>query len=134
MATVRIFNVFAGAGNFSVHHRVQNGSGAHPASYPMGTSCRGKRMSGAIPPFPNTPPWRGAQLKHRDKASFYCLSEKYGTFQGVKERANKMSHCRLIIDLLIKTYFKDFVFLLRPTQRTTKVRFSSRLKAVSTDI
>jgi hypothetical protein len=27
----------AGAGNFSPHHRVQNGSGAHPASYPMGT-------------------------------------------------------------------------------------------------
>jgi hypothetical protein len=25
------------AGNFSVHHRVQNGSGAQPASYPMGT-------------------------------------------------------------------------------------------------
>jgi hypothetical protein len=27
----------AGAGNFSLHHRVQNGSGAHPASYPMDT-------------------------------------------------------------------------------------------------
>jgi hypothetical protein len=27
----------AGAGNFSLHHRVQNGSGAHPASYAMGT-------------------------------------------------------------------------------------------------
>jgi hypothetical protein len=27
----------AGAGNFSLHHRVQNGCGAHPASYPMGT-------------------------------------------------------------------------------------------------
>jgi hypothetical protein len=27
----------AGDGNFSLHHRVQNGSGAHPASYPMGT-------------------------------------------------------------------------------------------------
>jgi hypothetical protein len=26
-----------GAGNFSHHHRVQNGSGAHPASYPMDT-------------------------------------------------------------------------------------------------
>jgi hypothetical protein len=26
-----------GAGNFSLHHRVQNGSGAHPASCPMGT-------------------------------------------------------------------------------------------------
>jgi hypothetical protein len=26
----------AGAGNFSFHHRAQNGSGAHPTSYPMG--------------------------------------------------------------------------------------------------
>jgi len=25
-----------GAGNFSLHHRVRNGSAAHPASYPMG--------------------------------------------------------------------------------------------------
>jgi hypothetical protein len=35
----------AGAGNFSIHHRVQNGSGAHPASYPRGlrgTFPRGK--------------------------------------------------------------------------------------------
>jgi hypothetical protein len=27
----------AGAGNFSLHYRVQNSSGAHPASYPIGT-------------------------------------------------------------------------------------------------
>jgi hypothetical protein len=27
----------AGAGNFSLRHRVQTGSGAHPASYPVGT-------------------------------------------------------------------------------------------------
>jgi hypothetical protein len=27
----------AGAGNFSLSHRVQNGSGTHPASYSMGT-------------------------------------------------------------------------------------------------
>jgi hypothetical protein len=27
----------AGAGNFFLHLRVQNGSGAHPASYQMGT-------------------------------------------------------------------------------------------------
>jgi hypothetical protein len=27
----------AGAGSFSLHHRVQNGSGAHPASCPRGT-------------------------------------------------------------------------------------------------
>jgi hypothetical protein len=29
----------AGAGNFSLHHPVQNGSGSHPVSYPMGTWC-----------------------------------------------------------------------------------------------
>jgi hypothetical protein len=27
-------------------------------------------MSGAIPPLPNTPSWRGTQLKHRDKFTF----------------------------------------------------------------
>jgi hypothetical protein len=27
----------AGAGNFSLHHHVQNGSGTHRAFYPMGT-------------------------------------------------------------------------------------------------
>jgi hypothetical protein len=39
----------AGAGNFSPHHRVQNGSGAHPASYPMGTrgSFPGGKAAGA---------------------------------------------------------------------------------------
>jgi hypothetical protein len=39
----------AGAGNFSLHHRVQNGSGAHPASYPMGTggSFHGSKAVGA---------------------------------------------------------------------------------------
>jgi hypothetical protein len=36
----------AGAGNFSLHPRVQNGSGAHPASYPMGT--RGSFLEGKL--------------------------------------------------------------------------------------
>jgi hypothetical protein len=37
------------AGNFSLHHRVQNGSRAHPVSYPMGTkgSFRGVKATGA---------------------------------------------------------------------------------------
>jgi hypothetical protein len=55
----------------SLHHRIQNGSGAHRASYPMGTGgsfpggkaagtwswplisiqCRGQRMNEAIPPL-----------------------------------------------------------------------------------
>jgi hypothetical protein len=38
-----------GAGNFSLHHRIHNGSGAHPASYPMGTrgSFLGSEAAGA---------------------------------------------------------------------------------------
>jgi hypothetical protein len=39
----------AGTGNFSLHHRVQNGSGAHPASYSVGTrgSFPGGKAAGA---------------------------------------------------------------------------------------
>jgi hypothetical protein len=39
----------AGAGNFSIHHRVQNGSAAHQVSYTMGTgdSFPGGKAAGA---------------------------------------------------------------------------------------
>jgi hypothetical protein len=39
----------AGVGNFSLHHWVQNGSGPHPASYPVGTrgSFPGGKAAGA---------------------------------------------------------------------------------------
>jgi hypothetical protein len=38
-----------GAGNLSLHHYIQNSSGAHPASYPMGTrgSFREGKEAGA---------------------------------------------------------------------------------------
>jgi hypothetical protein len=38
-----------GAGNFSLRHRVQTGSGAHPASYSIGTggSFPGGKAAGA---------------------------------------------------------------------------------------
>jgi hypothetical protein len=69
-----------------LHHHVQNGSGADPASYPMGTRAvslgvkRPGREADHSPPssaefkewveiylhYPYTPPWRGAQLQHRD--------------------------------------------------------------------
>jgi hypothetical protein len=88
----------AGAVNFSLHHRVQNGSGAHPVSCLMGTGAllvgvkRPRCEADHSPPSsaeikewvaiyvhsPNTPSWRGAQLKHRDnftltfyKTNFY---------------------------------------------------------------
>jgi hypothetical protein len=37
---VKKVRFLAGAGNFSLHHHIQTGSGIHPASYPLGT--RGK--------------------------------------------------------------------------------------------
>jgi len=70
----------AGAGNFSLPHHVQTGSGTHPASYPMGTggSFPGDKAAGReadhSPPSnaedigcvdlylhsPNTSSWRGS--------------------------------------------------------------------------
>jgi hypothetical protein len=78
------------AGNFSLHYCIQNGSGAHPASYPMGTrdsfpgdkaarawswpltpsNAKVKEWVGLYLHSPNTPSWRGAQLKHRDNFTF----------------------------------------------------------------
>jgi hypothetical protein len=43
------FRFPAGAGNFSLHHRVQNGSGAYSASYSIGTmrSFPGDKAAGS---------------------------------------------------------------------------------------
>jgi hypothetical protein len=80
----------AGAGNFSFHHRVQNGSGVHPTSYRIGTRgsfpevkagwawswpltymyCRGQECTESYLHSPNTPSWRGVQLKHRGIFTF----------------------------------------------------------------
>jgi hypothetical protein len=38
-------------------------------------------MSGAIPLFPNTPSWRGAQLRHRDNFTFYFKREEDGSWR-----------------------------------------------------
>jgi hypothetical protein len=73
----------AGAGNFSLHHRVQTGSGAHPASYPMDTRgcfsggnvagawswpltsiyCRVQECMESYLHSPNSPSLHGGQLK-----------------------------------------------------------------------
>jgi hypothetical protein len=78
------------AGNFSLHHRLQNGSGAHPASYPMGTRgsfsgckaagawswpltsiyCRGQRVRGAIPQHPQYAFIAWCLVKHSDNFNF----------------------------------------------------------------
>jgi hypothetical protein len=85
----------AGAGNFSLPHRAQNGSGGLPApiqwvpgALSLGVKRPGREADRSPPssaevkecvelyPLPNTLSWRGAQLKHRDNFTF--------TFEGYK--------------------------------------------------
>jgi hypothetical protein len=71
-------------GNFSLYYRVQTDSGAHPASYPMGTrSSFPEGEADHSPPsnaevknewsYTSTPKnssWRGAWLKHKEDFTF----------------------------------------------------------------
>jgi hypothetical protein len=41
--------VMAEAGDFSLHHRVQNGSGAHPSSYPIQWVTVALSLGGKVP-------------------------------------------------------------------------------------
>jgi hypothetical protein len=81
----------AGAGNFYLHHRVQNGSGAHAAFYPMGTRdsfpggkaaeawlwplylVQRSRICGATPPLPQYVFMAWCLVKHRDNFTFTFL-------------------------------------------------------------
>jgi hypothetical protein len=101
----------AGAGNFSLHHHIQNSSGAHPASFPVGTRVlslgikRLGREADHSPPSsakvkecvelyfhsPNMPSWHGAQLKkHRDNFTFYLyfslMYSHVGKIHGVTHK------------------------------------------------
>jgi hypothetical protein len=79
------------AGNFSLHHRAQNGPGATqlpvqwvPDVLSLGIKRLGRDAEHSPPSnaevkewvelylySSNTPSWRGAQLKHRDNFTFY---------------------------------------------------------------
>jgi hypothetical protein len=92
----------AEAENFSLHHRVQNGSGAHPVSYPTGTrgffpgvKRLGREADQSLPSSAeveeclelylhshNMASWRGAQLKHRDNFTLLYFTLLYFTLLG----------------------------------------------------
>jgi hypothetical protein len=81
----------AGAGNFSLHHCVQNDSGpnqphiqwvigalslgvkrlGHEADHSPPSSAEVNEWVELCLHSPSTPSWRGAQLKHRDNFTFY---------------------------------------------------------------
>jgi hypothetical protein len=111
------------AGNVSLHHCVQNGSAAHPASYPMGTrvfslgwSRRGvklnnhlhlvqrSRMRGAIPPIPLYVFMKWCFVKHRET---YLLSlHKGGYFFKMYIRFTGQEIAKLFCQNLI-TMFRE---------------------------
>jgi hypothetical protein len=107
----------AGAGNFSLHLLVQNGSGAHPASYPMGTrgSFPGGKVAGAWS-WPltsaevkeweelyfhslSTPSWRGAQLKAEGQLYLLPLGE-------TGARRYSVQICAVYLGLLLGSWWK----------------------------
>jgi hypothetical protein len=57
-------------------------------------------MSRAIPPLPNTPSWRGAQLKHRDNFTFtFYTINKSGNVMSAGWKASDTQNNSLTIDL-----------------------------------
>jgi hypothetical protein len=68
----------AGAGNFSLRHRVQNGSGAHPASYTTGT--RGSSLGVKRPRCEADP---SPHLVPRPKNEWSCTSTSPPRLHGV---------------------------------------------------
>jgi hypothetical protein len=97
----------AGAGSFSVHHRVQTGSGALPVSYPMGTRCsfpgdkaarawswpltsircRAQRMNGAILHSPVR--LHGLVLRDRDNFLYLYLTLLYLFYNSFSHRVTR---------------------------------------------
>jgi hypothetical protein len=67
----------SGEGNFSLHHFLQTGSGAHPASYPMGTgsSFPGDKVAGAWTwPLTSSPSWEAdshLDIQENPRLAFY---------------------------------------------------------------
>jgi hypothetical protein len=68
----------AGAGNFSLHHRVQTDSGAHPASYPTVTGGSFSRGKAAGRETDHSPP-SGAEVKN----AWSCTSTSTIRLHGV---------------------------------------------------
>jgi hypothetical protein len=80
------FESWWGSTDFSLHHRVQTGSGAHPASYPMGTegSFSGIKRPGRE--TDHSPP-SSAEVKNTWSYTF-TLSYVFTAWCTVKYRGN----------------------------------------------
>jgi hypothetical protein len=80
-------------------------------------------MSGTIPPFPNTFPWRGAQLKHTDNFTFYLYLNTF-----MREHLIRYDHeptpVYIVTFYSLKTRFN---ITLLSSSRSSKCAVSKRL-------
>jgi hypothetical protein len=75
-------------------------------------------MCGAIPPLPNTPSWRGAELEHRDNFTFTFTDTGFEVFTAVKVRV-PMSFDAMQCCWKISVFRRNF------TLKVEAVRYSS---------
>jgi hypothetical protein len=92
----------AEAGNFFLHHRVQTGSGAHPASYPMVTRALGVKRPGREA---DHSPSSNAEIRN----AWNCTSAHTIHLHGVVHRAQGQLYL----------YFPIQIYLLFITNRVT---------------
>jgi hypothetical protein len=68
-------------------------------------------MRGAVPPLPNTPLWRGAQLKHRD-----TFETRYLTVgAGVTQYSDKATICAAGVRFTVRARIFVFAAICSPT-------------------
>jgi hypothetical protein len=85
-------------------------------------------MGGAIPPLPNTPSWRGAQLKHRDN----FMEVKYGDArtdrQDFSMKFSLYPVCKALIKVLMRRGFSlgAVLFVSVLCKNSTKPKLHSR--------
>jgi hypothetical protein len=86
-------------------------------------------MRGAIPPLPNTPPWRGARLKNTETLLPLPYEEDakcYLSFQSVRELSNSKKHfvhyiSRLKLFCEVQSCFLKMQFLYPVCNRIIRV-------------
>jgi hypothetical protein len=64
-------------------------------------------MSAAIPPLPNMPSWRGAQLKHRDNFTFTFRGRMISSAQSWNANSNPTRGMKMVMCFLV--WVKSFV-------------------------
>jgi hypothetical protein len=97
----------AGAGNFSLHHRVQNGAGSHTASYPMGTSSSfpgikrpGREADHSLPSSAEVKECEGLYLHTLIHFMAWCLVKHRDNFYNFNTTSYEVHHCTVFSNFL----------------------------------